>query len=80
MLEKEPMEHFKRAVEFFDSGRITKAEATEALQLEFQLFAEGRWSEFTGDRAAASQIELLISTATYHNYNQKYLLVSCTSH
>ena len=26
-------------------------------------FAEGRWSEFTGDRAAASQIELLISTA-----------------
>ena len=63
MLEKEPMEHFKRAVEFFDSGRITKAEATEALQLEFQLFAEGRWSEFTGDRAAASQIELLISTA-----------------
>ena len=63
MLEKEPMEHFKRAVEFFDRGRITKAEATEALQLEFQLFAEGRWSEFTGDRAAASQIELLISTA-----------------
>lgn len=63
MLEKEPMEHFKRTVDFYNTGRITKAEATEALQLEFQLFAEGRWSEFTGDTAAANQIELLISSA-----------------
>lgn len=63
MLEKEPMEHFKRTVEFYDEGRITRSEATSALKLEFQLFAEGRWSEFTGDRAAERQIELLITTA-----------------
>ena len=63
MLEKDPMEHFNRAIEFYKNKRLTSEQVTEALELEFQLFSEGRWSEFTGDRDAEAKIELLLSTA-----------------
>ena len=62
-LEKEPKEHFNQAVKFFEEGRITKEEVTQALVLEFQLFSEGRWSEFARSARHQDEIELLIETA-----------------
>jgi TPR repeat protein len=59
-LENEPMEHFKQAKLLFENGRISKDQATKALELEFKLFSEGRWAEFTGETDAASQIDRLL--------------------
>ena len=59
-LENEPMEHFKQAVRLFEEGRISKDEVTKSLELEFKLFSEGRWIEFTGETNAAVQIDKLL--------------------
>ena len=62
MLRENPKEHFNRAIQLFNDKRLTKSEVTEALELEFILFSQNRWFEFTGEANAASQIETLIET------------------